>query len=146
GFSLDESGCAAVGADPERTVAGLVDLLHVHLRRHPLITFNRREVFPPVVVAKGTAVDAEPKAAVFRPGEAADRLVPELMLVGKADEIELHAVEDDQSFLGSQPEIPVPGLGDGANAVDGQTILAGPVPAIVLVDAFCRVQSHELAR
>ena len=107
----------------------------------PSFIVDRRK-FLTVVVAKIPAADEQPKTAFPGLGQAPDFLALTLRQ-GDVEKLVLQPVKSDQSFLRSEPEITVLGLGDAGDEIGRETVLAGPVLAIILINRFCRIQGHR---
>src|ERR1700691_2048400 len=98
---------------------------------------------PPVIESKGTAINAKPQSSIPGAGQLGNWPAAELRPIRHADRFKINAVKPDQSLLGSEPDIAVLGLRQGAHCVDRQTDLPRPGPAVVLIDTPARIEGKQ---
>ena len=91
------------------------------------------------ITAKAAVVDCEMNAPVLRGNEFVNDVSSRGgQVYGYC--FEFQAVETNQAVLCAEPQIAVSVLRDGAYSVGRQAILARPVPAIKLVQAFAGIE------
>src|SRR5580765_3269777 len=99
----------------------------------------------PLVLIAGQAVcGANPQTAVGAGGERSNRITRQIA-VALAEVNELIAIEACEPFIGSEPEVAVGGLGDGADGVLRQPLFLRPGGARVLRELFPRIESRGVA-
>ena len=96
------------------------------------ITGERVETIRPVEISEPAALEAEPKSAARTGAQAIDALAVPSAAIGNGEVGEFDGVKTHEAVLRAYPEISIVGLGDGADAVEGEAVLAVPGLDIVL--------------
>src|SRR5262249_19808659 len=97
------------------------------------------------VADQAAAKGAYPERAFVVLIEDPNIIVPDVVSIGFIEDLELRAVEANQAFLSSDPQIAIAGLEQALNAVLRQTILRAPNGMDILGDRLVRIQAPASA-
>ena len=99
----------------------------------------------PVAILGQPVGRSDPQRAIRRGRQRGDGIGRQIAL-GLVEYREFVAVEARQALVGSQPEVAVGGLRDGADGVLRQPVLLGPRPARILREALAGIERPGAGR